>query len=334
MNKPERYARIDGLRAFSSVGIVLMHVLANTDYNLKGFVAEELIPSFTNLVFLFMMISSFSISCGYYESIAKGTVSLDHFYKKRFCKIWPFFAMLCVLELIYSPSIDALFELLANLTLCFGLIPDHGIEVVGVGWFLGVVFVFYFLFPFFCYLLSNKMRAWIAFGVSVLLNYVCTAYFDVDRTSIAHSAVFFMAGGMIYLYRELLSGFANKFSALLIAIVAILLYFYFAFGPKELIMLLLYTAVLIYALGKERRGFDMLANHVTRFLSRISMEVYLSHMFIFRVIEMCSGDVLARLPDTVEYVILAVGTMGSTIVFSIIMQKVFNLGSRYFMRLS
>jgi peptidoglycan/LPS O-acetylase OafA/YrhL len=63
-NKQKHYEAIDGLRAFSAIGIVLMHVLANGNYNLDGFVFKKLIPSFTNLVFLFMIISGFAMCCG------------------------------------------------------------------------------------------------------------------------------------------------------------------------------------------------------------------------------------------------------------------------------
>ena len=59
MNTRERYEGIDGMKAYAIIGTVLMHILANGKYGLGGFVFERLIPSFTNLVFLFMMISGF-----------------------------------------------------------------------------------------------------------------------------------------------------------------------------------------------------------------------------------------------------------------------------------
>ena len=49
-----RYEGIDGLKAYAIIGIALMHVLANGEYGIGGFVFERLIPSFTNLVFLFI----------------------------------------------------------------------------------------------------------------------------------------------------------------------------------------------------------------------------------------------------------------------------------------
>lgn len=67
LTQQQRYGAIDGLRAFSTIGIVLMHVRSNGGYVLSGFVGERLIPSFTDLVFLFMIISGFSVCCGYYS---------------------------------------------------------------------------------------------------------------------------------------------------------------------------------------------------------------------------------------------------------------------------
>ena len=49
ITKAERYENIDGLKAFGIIGIVLMHVLANGEYKINGFVFEKLTPSFTNL---------------------------------------------------------------------------------------------------------------------------------------------------------------------------------------------------------------------------------------------------------------------------------------------
>ena len=194
-----RYYGIEGLRAFSAIGIVIMHVLENGNYALDGVVFDKIIPSFSRLVFLFMIISGFSMCCGYYEKIVNNEITVGEFYKKRYVKAWPFFALLCILDVIISPSVNSLYEVFANLTLCFGLLPNAKISVIGVGWFLGVVFVFYLLFPFFCYLISNRNRAWLSFSLSLMFNILCADYFGIDRTNIVFCAVFFFAGGLIFL---------------------------------------------------------------------------------------------------------------------------------------
>lgn len=319
----QRYGKIDGLRSFAAIGIVLMHVQANLGYELRGFVFQDLIPSFTNLVFLFMIISGFAVCCGYYEKFATGQLSLVLFYKKRFAKVWPFFALLCLIDFAVSPSMESFYEVLANLTLCFGLIPNHGIEVIGVGWFLGLVFVFYFLFPFFCYLLSDKKRAWFALLVAYMLNFLSENYFGVGRESIAYSAVFFMIGGILYIYRIPLQKMANRMGWLVVLIISVALVVYFEDEASVSIMLVLYSSILVFAMRDRKYKVDFLDNSVTKWIGSISMEIYLSHMMIFRVLEMVILDKTIGLPQIQLYFVFSLFTLMGTIVFSFATQKGF-----------
>ena len=72
----ERYEGIDGLKAYSILGIALMHVLSNGGFNMEGFIFKQLIPAFANLVFLFMMVSGFGMCCGYYQRIIDQKISI------------------------------------------------------------------------------------------------------------------------------------------------------------------------------------------------------------------------------------------------------------------
>ena len=114
------YGAIDGLRTIAAIGIVVMHIAANNDYEISGFVYDNLIGSFGNFVFLFMVISSFGMCCGYYDKITNNKISLTDFYKKRFLKTLPFFSLLVVIDLIISPSLSSLYEAFADITLLFG----------------------------------------------------------------------------------------------------------------------------------------------------------------------------------------------------------------------
>ena len=315
---PKHYDAIDGLRAFSAIGIVLMHVLANGAYLLDGFVFDSLIPSFTNLVFLFMIISGFSMCCGYYDKVINNEITVGQFYSKRYAKIWPFFALLCILDLIISPSVNSLYEVFANLTLCFGLLPDANISVIGVGWFLGLVFVFYLIFPFFCYLLSSKKRAWFSFAVALAFNVFCSDYFGIGRNNFMYSAVFFLAGGLIFVYREQLTRVAEKYRWVVLGLCILLAIGYYVLGSSVVLLLVLFSTYLIYALGIEKKG--VLQNPVTRFLSGISMEIYLSHMVIYRVIEKI-GFVHLFGDGILSYVFTSVGTLAGVVVFATVAKK-------------
>ena len=251
----ERYEGIDGLKAYAIIGIALMHVLANGEYGIGGFVFERLIPSFTNLVFLFMMVSGFGMCCGYYQKIVDQKISVEDFYKKRYIKIWPYFALLCVLDFVISPSKESLFEVFANLTLCQGLLPNVKIEVIGVSWTLAVIFVFYMLFPFFCFLLGNKKRAWGVTAAALVFNYLCGSYFNAGRTNIVYDAIYFIAGGLIFLYRKELAEFAAKYKVIAGALLLIATVAYFALGASTLTMLFFCVAALVYTLGCNRGGY-------------------------------------------------------------------------------
>ena len=265
--KVDRYEGIDGLKACAIIGIALMHILTNGEYRMGGFVFERMIPSVTNLVFLFMMVSGFGMCCGYYQKFKDQKIGVVDFYKKRYRKIWPYFALLCVLDFVMSPSKSALYEVFANLTLCQGLLPNMNISVIGVSWTLAVIFVFYLLFPFFCFLLENKKRAWLAFICAVIYNFVCSTYFFKEshiadraavnfsaRTNILYCAVYFIAGGLIFLYRKELTDFASKYKVFAGAILLIATVAYFAVGGNTLTMLFFCVVALIYTLGCRTGG--------------------------------------------------------------------------------
>ena len=250
----ERYEGIDGLKAYAILGIALMHVLANGEYELGGFVFEQLIPAFTNLVFLFMMVSGFGMCCGYYQKIIDQKISMEKFYSKRYIKIWQYFAMLCVLDFVISPSKNSLIEVFANLTLCQGLLPNANISVIGVSWTLAVIFVFYMLFPFFCFLLGNKRRAWIVAVAALIFNFVSSSYFNVGRKNIVYDAVYFIAGGLIFLYRKELAEFAQKHKVIAGAILLVATVAYFVLGGSTTTLLFFCVAALVYTIGCNRGG--------------------------------------------------------------------------------
>lgn len=257
----KHYGAIDGLRMIAAFGIVMMHIRTNSNYEIAGYLYNTIIPSFTNFVFLFMTVSAFGMCCGYYDKILKGTVDFTEFYGKRFKKILPFFGALVLLDIIMYPSVASLYEGFADLTLLFGFLQKP-ISVIGVGWFLGLVFVFYLIFPFFCVLIENKRRAWMAFVVSLMYNFVCANYFEVGRSNILYSACFFLAGGLIYLYREEIAKL-NQWIALGVAGCVVVLYY--LIGGNVMICLLVSSSLLIYALlsggGTGEQSYKVLQWH-------------------------------------------------------------------------
>ena len=336
--KKLRYDGLDGLRAIGAIGILMMHVFATGGYNLHGYFFDTFIDYLGDLVFVFMVISGFSLCCGYYERMINHTVSLECFYTKRFTRVWPFFAVLCLMDFSMAPSNAALHELLADLTLGFGLIPAK-LEVIGVGWFLGVVFVFYLLFPFFCYLLSEKRRAWLGMGVFLLLCYLAAFHFRRARVSFAVCGVFFMAGGMMYLYRDALRRFMDRFWYLMLPVLVGLVVAYCLLtegGTVEQICSLVVTLVIsvvmvLFGLRTPGHKTTILVNPVTKMLSELSMEIYLSHMMVVAVLRKLRLTHLTPW-EGLNYALTVVMTLMGAIVFSIVLNKLLQLAGKQIFR--
>jgi peptidoglycan/LPS O-acetylase OafA/YrhL len=288
----KRYDGLNGLRAYAAIGILVMHVFASYNYFLKDTISMPTILALADLIYLFMVISGFSLCCGYYEKVKDGAVSWGEFYKRRFGKVWPLYAILCLLELGLSPNLETLYDVFINCTMVFGLIPFYDTEVIGVGWFLGVVFVFYLVFPFFCSLLEKKWKAWTAFGISLAITGLLEYYYFspaqaaipsiLKKSTFIYCAPFFLAGGLIYLYRDAIARFVKKFWYLMLAICIATITLCYTVDLALVGNLLVSVALLCYAIGIEWKG--ALNNPVTQFIGNISMEIYLCHMLALKIL--------------------------------------------------
>ena len=328
----ERYENLDGLRAYACIGIVMMHIRANGNFGISGFFYDRMITSFTNFTFLFMLLSAFSMCCGYYERFKNNSISLEQFYKRRYQRIWPFFAVLCTVELLVDRSLRAYYEWFADLTLAFGLLPNANISVVGVGWFLGTIFVFYMIFPFFVFLMGNKKRAWLVMGITMVSNILCQLYFFdgnhvvagfAARTNLIYSSIFFVAGGLIYLYRDQIKNW-NKWLVLLATVASIVgIYTIKATAFTWLILCTLLTILGILG-GTAKVVFQ---NRFVRFLSSISMEIYLCHMFVYRVFEKVN---LLHITgnEILNYVAVCIATICGAIAMSLVVKKIIEFAGK------
>lgn len=299
----------------------MMHVLANVGVKPAANVwTTSIIPYLTNFTWLFMMVSAFSMCCGYYERVKEGLIKPVDFYRRRYERIWPFFAIMVVLSVAIDRDLRSLQEGFLDLTLCFNLLPGADIETVGVGWFLGTIFTFYMLFPFFTYCLANRRKGWFVLVVSLLMVVVSAHPLfemgEIGRSNIIYSGPFFIVGGLIYLYRETLGRWVatHRWLAAVLTIALSIGTFIVPWGEglpiaRELVF---YTILTIYALGSR----DWLLNNpITRYLSRISMEIYLCHMMCFRVASLLSLDHFVA-DTTWLYVLTTLLTLAGAIVFS------------------
>ena len=294
----KRYNNLDGLRAISCIGIIGMHIKENSSFHINGYLYNTVLQSMTLLVYLFIMSSGFGMFYGYYEKFKKNEINLNYFYTKRYKKILPFFAVLITIDVIIEHSLSHLIEGLTELTLVFGLLPNNQPSVIGVCWTIGIIFLFYLLFPFFVYLCWNKKRTWISFGISLLLNYFCSSYyftskFVIDSFAPRHNFLYctpyFFAGALVYLYHEEIEKLGHKIKLLFPLLLATSTVFFYSvviplsnYNDMMSLPLIICVPAMLLAIGNPNH---VLSNKVMSFFSAISMEMYLAQMVIFRGVQ-------------------------------------------------
>ncbi|MBR4627230.1 MAG: acyltransferase [Ruminococcus sp.] len=296
--KKIHYYGIDLLRAFCCIAIIIMHIRANSAYNLSGYVYDTIIASWTQFVYLFIMISGFGMCVGYYSKVKDGKLDVNSFYGKRYAKIIPFFGFLLLISLVMERNGSTAVESFMEITLAFGLLPNNHLETIGVSWTLGVIFLFYFLFPFIVFLTYDRRRAVMSFLISIAVNYACVYYFFTDkfvvdgfafRHCFIYCLPFFLGGVLIYLFREPILAFVTKYKIVMFLIMAAMVAAYYAL-PDEIGDVSIFTVknllismtILSFAIGCNGKICN---NKVVSYLSSISMEMYLCQMVLFRVAE-------------------------------------------------
>lgn len=165
-----------------------------------------------------------------------------------------------------------------------------------------------------------------AFICAAIYNFVCSTYFFDEshiadrvavnfsaRTNILYCAIYFIAGGLIFLYRKKLAKFASKYKVIAGAILLIATVAYFTLGGSTLTILFFCVVALVYTLGCNR---GVLVNPVAKFLGGICFEIYLCHMVIYRVLEKLH---LVHLfgNGLLAYIFTAVAVICGSVVFSV-----------------
>lgn len=326
MNESKRYDALDGVRVLAMTGILVMHVLANLSYRDELATLYSYIMYFERFTSLFMMVSAFSVSCGYYKKIQSGFSNIEKFYSKRYAKILPFFAFITLIDVLLSFSKESIFEGFANITLVFGLIPHESISVIGVGWTLGVIFVFYLLYPFVVYLMKNRIRFCLSYIATLIYAFVVNDYFGLGKVDFLFCACYFMGGAWLFLNKEKIEQ-KGKRAYLLLAIIGLsALYYICAFKLKwalNIVQYILFLIICMYAIVVSNKK-TLLSNKIVGFLSTISLEIYLCHMVAYRIVEKLH---LMRVFNNAvaSYIFVCALVFVCAVIGSILFQKVYRL---------
>lgn len=109
------------------------------------------------------------------------------------------------------------------------------------------------------------------------------------RHSFLYCLPYFLIGGIVYLYKDEIERFVNQFKVITLCVVLALTVGYYitpdvinSINIVVIKTLILYTGWLSLALGYDNR---LMNNKFTNYISNLSMEMYLSHMVVFRIVE-------------------------------------------------
>ena len=175
-----------------------------------------------------------------------------------------------------------------------------------------------FLYDISVFLIGKKRRAWLTLTVCLILHFLCIIRFSAaaNRANIVFSSIFFVAGGIIYLYRhELTQLRAVKWVAMITLIGSIVLYCFYSELP--VVLLLVFSALTILGILDGKIGKMLFQNKIALFLGGLSMEVYLCHMFVYRCFERIKvTHLLAN--DIVNYSIICVGSILGAIAVALV----------------
>lgn len=296
MGDTRKYRNIDALRTFGCLAIIAWHVKANTGFSTGGGL-DKVIPSFDYLVYLFMIISGFGMCNGYYQKLKTGTYSIDAFYSKGTREQF-LFCTADTFKLCYRiHSKDSMRRLNGDNNAVWFL-PNNTLSTIGVAWTLGAIFAFYIIFPFIVFLLYSPKRGIVSFVISLVITYMCQCYFMTERFvtenfvmrhSFLYCLPYFLIGGIVYLYKDEIERFVNQFKVISFCVVLALTVGYYitpdvinSINIVVIKTLILYTGWLGLALGYDNR---LMNNKFTNYISNLSMEMYLSHMVVFRIVE-------------------------------------------------
>lgn len=326
--KDGKYQGYDLLRVIACIGILVMHIGSpiNNSFEISGYFFNKIIPSFVDFVFVFMALSAFGLLCGYYKRFIDKTIDFSEFYIKRYKRILPFFAILVFIDLLVDFSVNKMFEAIADISLTFGLF-SNSISVVGVGWFLGLTFAFYFTFPFFCTLLQNPKRFYLVFLFSLLLNYVTGVYFQQGAFNIVYSYCYFMLGGLVFLCKDVIVSTPKtiRWLALIGALVLYLLV-----GRNTFTRMLLTFTILCVFIDINIKIAYM--NKTVRVVNKLSMEIYLSHLAVFRIFEKIKINTLLG-NGIVQYVFLCITVFFGSIIFSYVINLFLEIAEKLCFRI-
>ena len=148
-----------------------------------------------------------------------------------------------------------------------------------------------------------------------ILHYICDSYFNLNRHNIIFSLCYFLVGGLVFLYKEYIIKIKWYIWTPLLIITLII---YYIINSELRILIFVFTVLSVAIINSNSH------NKIVSLISKISMEIYLSHMVIFRVIEKLSlNSIIGN--GMKQYLCTAIITIMGTICFAYVSHMLFQI---------
>lgn len=325
MKKRER--GIDLVRVIAAFGIVAMHVLLLGDYTINTFMYNMIKP-LSALIKLFFIISGFSNCCGYYEKAKENLMDWTQFYISRYKKILPTFAIVVMIEAVFSWRFpDTLYEIIGDFSLLFSFMTNKSLDLASLGWTLGVIFGFYFFFPWFVSINKSKRQSLFVLLFFYILH-LAVAYYFIEpgfKNNVILWLYQFEIGAIIYFYKEEIL----KRSTIIRYITVFITIAYFVLRGLDLwayeeLNCVIFAFWVMSAIGCKSKIVN--SKGILK-LSSLSLSIYLVQMIVFRPLQKLNIIHIFSI-DLLDYVITIIVTFLGCIILSECIQYFIKIMSR------
>jgi peptidoglycan/LPS O-acetylase OafA/YrhL len=292
---PTRLYFLDSLRGLAAIYIFLYHMVKMPQPNLE-------IPRWAEFVKLggmgitfFFLVSSFSL---YLSREAHKEESHFEFYLRRFFRIAPLFYLWIILSLVRNfyvfDKVHSMQEIFSNLFFFFNLWPGFQVGFVWASWMIGVLCVFYFIFPFVHKLIDNFWKASALFFISIffvsvfkiIILYIPFGPKELEEflkyCFVRHFPVFSYGIFLYFFYKKFVNNKPpSKSIGFFLLSLALFLFSSLTSGKMNDIIFPTYywqpVIFSIFILGFAFYPISIFINKSTQFIGKISYSIYLSH---------------------------------------------------------
>ncbi len=342
--------------------MVVIASIANT-VTLPSYLSD-IVGSFSRAWQLLFVITGFSLCYSYFERLNdQGMVK--KYYIRGFFRIAPLFYLMIIIwgtyfYFRYGVHITP-FEYLTNFSLSFNLYPGLQWSIVPGGWFIGVLCIFYLIFPVFVVLVRRALTALaLVIGILFISSYYYLAVITqpgldsmFPYMSFITQLPFFLVGILCYfILRNRLNTQASpkkrsdKVVGGSLIVIAVILFCLLAWKSPLYNFLInvpfilgeFYIWALVFGcllLGLILYPWKGIANRVTKFLGDRSYSIYLLHLLfnelsfgLYTGILVLVGNLSTSFLLYVIYIFIVV-IAGSCITYQFLEQPALKYGTKY-----